>query len=161
MFLTPDTIAFKSLMNRSQEVALLERFHQELDRPSLHGPRGHGNVAMRGYEDNRNEYAGFLKGLLEVQAVDARESDVEHQTARHVRPGSIPKLFGGAKDLCMKADRLQQVADGIADGRVIVNDENRGADFKHRTPSGESVECTAKRHPPSNCKPPIVCPRAP
>src|SRR6266852_4068073 len=119
---------------------LARRYSALAEECPLQGPRGHGNVAVGGYEDNRNEYARLLKCLLEFQAVDARESDVEHQTARHVRPGSIPEFFGGAKTLCMKADRLQQVANGIADRCVIVNDENRGADFRHRTPSDESAE---------------------
>src|SRR5882762_2473796 len=107
VFLAPDPITFKPLMNSGQEVPFLKRLHKELDRTGLHGPRGHGNITMGGYEDDGNENARLLQCLLEIEAVDARQADVEDQTAGNIGTGSIPELLGGTKNLGMKADRFQ------------------------------------------------------
>ena len=88
---------------------------------------------MSGDKDDGNENAGSLKEFLEVETVYARKTHVEYQATVRVGTWSIQEVFRGRKDLRGKAHRLEQVADGIANGGIVIHNENRGSRFKHRT----------------------------
>jgi hypothetical protein len=60
-----------------------------VDRPGFHGAHRHRDSAMTGEENNGHLHLALRQLLLQLQPAQARELDIEHQTA-----GAIWTLAG-------------------------------------------------------------------
>src|SRR5271156_131305 len=78
-------IAIQSLVNRIQQVLVLEGLSQELHRTRFHGLHRHRNISMTSDEDDGNADAGISQLPLKIQTIDSRKSHVENKTTRPVR----------------------------------------------------------------------------
>ena len=94
LFCAPFAIALDRRSNRIQHILIAKRLGQKIDCSSLHGFDRHGDVAMAGHEYDGDVNGGFGQLGLEVEAAQPGQSDVEHQTARHVRKLGSQQLRG-------------------------------------------------------------------
>ena len=64
-----------------EQVLLAEWFLQEIEGAMLHGFDGHGDVAVPGHEDDRDDGATQIQLLLKLEPAHAGHADVENQAA--------------------------------------------------------------------------------
>ncbi len=62
---TSKSIFLERHLHGIEQILVVKRFDQEFDGSSLHGFNAHGDVAMRGYEDNRNADVGLAQADVE------------------------------------------------------------------------------------------------
>jgi hypothetical protein len=79
-----------------------------------------------------NIFLGQLE--LEIEPVFSRQSDIQDETARHVRSLRLQEVVSRAEQTAVQADRAHQPAKGVEDRSVIVNHEHDGIRFTHETP---------------------------
>jgi len=79
---------------------------------------------MCSHEDNGNSHAGLFKLILKIQTVDAWQPDIKHQATGNARTLRLEELLGRLEDFRTQPDRGQKSVNRVADGCVIVNDEN-------------------------------------
>jgi hypothetical protein len=82
----------QGLHDSVEQGLVVERFREEVDRPGFHGAHRHRNVAMTGEENNGHRHLALRQFLLQLQPTQARELDIEHQTARAVWTLASQKL---------------------------------------------------------------------
>ena len=66
--------------NRVQEFVTRERFLEEIHRPGFHGPHARGHVPVTGDEDDGDRVALPIERLLELEAVQPRQADIQDET---------------------------------------------------------------------------------
>ncbi len=81
----------------------------------------------------------FSELLLEFKAIHSRKPHVEHKAAGSVGTRRFPKRFGRLEHLGPQADGFQQIADGIANRGIVINDEDDGLGVSHRNLADEWV----------------------
>src|SRR5207244_13514412 len=64
-----------------EQVLLAKRLREKLDCAGLHGPDRHGDITVPGEEDDRQRRVRVGKLLLQVEAAQSREADVEHEAS--------------------------------------------------------------------------------
>jgi len=83
------------------EVLVAERLLQEIEGPVTHGFHRHGDVAVAGNEDHRDDCTLLVQGLLQLEAAHAGHADIEHETARLMGVGGTQysrSLKSGVKE---------------------------------------------------------------
>src|SRR5258706_3375519 len=73
--------ALQCVSNSAKQHIVAKWFGQEFDSPGLHRPHGHWYVAVACDEDDRHLASLYGDAILQIQTVEARKTDVEHQTA--------------------------------------------------------------------------------
>ena len=66
--------------NRVQEFVARERFLEEIHRPCFHGPHARGHVPVTGDEDDGNRVSLPIERLLELEAVQSGQADIQDET---------------------------------------------------------------------------------
>src|SRR5262245_6912372 len=126
-------IAFEAEVDRVQQVLVPDRLGQELDRPSLHGLNRHGNVAIRGNENDRHINVRRRELSLEIETALPGQSDVENEASRPLRASGFQELRYRRQRSDLETDRLQQAAQRISDIRIVVDDHDTGFWLSHRS----------------------------
>src|SRR5262245_32075379 len=85
-------IAFEAEVARVPQALVPARLGQELDRSSLHALNRHGNVAIRGNENDRHIDVRRRELSLEIEAASSGQSDVEHEASRSLWASGFQKL---------------------------------------------------------------------
>src|SRR2546425_1272829 len=125
-------IARDRVANGIEQVLLPKRLREKLDCTGLHGSNRHGNVAVPGEEDDRQRRVGVGKRLLQVEAAQSREADVEQEASRSMPSGAAQERLSAREDFHGQPHGREQSSEGIAKGPVIVDDEDDGALGAHR-----------------------------
>jgi hypothetical protein len=71
---------------------------------------------------------------LEVETAQPRETHVEHETAGRIPAGSLEERLRGRKHFHRHPHGGDEPAAGVADGSVVVDDEDEGCLRAHRIP---------------------------
>jgi hypothetical protein len=79
---------------------------------------------VAGDEDDRHPDLGFGELRLKIQPAQAGQADVEHETARPVRPLARQKFRRRTECADAQADRPQQRLQCTAHAGVVVDDEH-------------------------------------
>src|SRR5438270_634368 len=87
------TVAFQSLVDRIQQVLVLERLGQKLHGTRFHGLHRHRNISMSGDENDWNSDARVSQVALQVETVDAWKAHVQDKAAWTVRWLVAQKFF--------------------------------------------------------------------
>lgn len=74
---------------------------------------------MAAHEDDWNMDIGLGQFGLEIEAAQARQSDVEHQAARGHGKLALQHIRRRAEQLNLQSDRLKKVTDRSADRLVV------------------------------------------
>ena len=75
---------------------------------------------MTGHEDDRYPVIGFRELLLEIEAADHRQPDIEHQAAGRLGDALLHELLRRAEGLDLETHRPQQAAQGAAHRAVVI-----------------------------------------
>jgi len=110
--------------DRIEKILIPYRLGEKIDRPQLHASYRHGNVAKGGHQDHRDSDIDFRQVLLQLQATRAGQSDIEHQTRRGVRQFNLQEVRSRSVQGDLVVQGLEQVAKGLANRAVIVDDMN-------------------------------------
>ena len=127
-------IALDRVPNGVEQVLVAEGLRQKLDGAGFHGPDRHGNVAVAGEEDDGQRRVRVGELALEIQPAQPRQAHVEHEASRRVgAPGTHERLSAG-EDLDEEPDGGDESPEAVADGRVVVDDEDDGRIRRHGIP---------------------------
>src|ERR1700683_4092361 len=124
LFLAGSAIALDGLLDRIQQILVPKWFGEKLDRPGLHRPYRHGDVAMTGDEDDRDGNIGLYQLALQVQAAQPRKSYVKHKASRRVGSFAAQKLVCRRECLNRKSDGSDKAVERLPDGGIIVHNVN-------------------------------------
>ena len=91
-----------------EEILVVDRLGEEINRAALHGAHAHRDVAVAGEEDDRDLAAPGDQRLLQLQAVQARHRHVQHQAAGCVRIVLIEELLRRGERDRIQPGRPQQ-----------------------------------------------------
>ena len=78
----PHAVAVQSLVDRGQQVLVIERLGQKLHGARFHRLHCHPNISVTGDKDNGDLDSRISQLALKVQAVDARKAHVQNKAAR-------------------------------------------------------------------------------
>src|SRR5437016_11779749 len=106
---------------------LSKRLREKHDCTGLHGSNRHGNVAVPGEEDDRQRRVRVGKLLLQVEAAQSREADVEQEASRSMPSGAAQERLSSREDFHDQSHVREQSSEGIANGPFIVDDEDNRA----------------------------------
>jgi len=109
-----------------QELFFLERLGQEVDRPSLHGFHTHGNIAMRGDENNRHGTVNVGKFSLERETGHARHAHIQNNAPHTLESRPREKRFGGGESFKVISCGKQKVRETIPHRGVVINNKDAG-----------------------------------
>ena len=70
--------------------------------------------------------------LLQLKSTQARHANVEHKASRALLGDNVEKLVCGAEYFVPEVDRVHQRLHREANGRIVINDENRWYLFRCR-----------------------------
>jgi hypothetical protein len=125
MFGAVRTILVECCVDEFEELLLIERLRQKIQRSRLDGAHAGGDVAMTGDEDDRRMVS--VRHLpLQIEAVDVRQLDVEKQTRRPLglRMSRIRRC--GSERHGAQTGRCQEVLQRLAEAAVVVDDQYDG-----------------------------------
>jgi len=115
-------IAFESLLNCVQKILLAERLGQKLDGARLHGPYGHRYIPVAGDEDDRNMHVRLRELMLQVEAAQSGQTDVEHKARRCVLTLAKKELFRCCELFDAISDRPGESFQTFPNARIVVHD---------------------------------------
>jgi hypothetical protein len=99
---------------------------------------------VTGDENNGQLHRTTGQFLLQLQSAQARELDIQHQTAGGRWPLAGQKLVGGGKCPDVEPRGTEQIAQTLAHGPVVINDKDAWVVFLHGCTSWRSLtSCTA------------------
>src|SRR5208337_3423418 len=99
LLLTSRTIPFKRLLNRIQQILIVERLSQKLYRTGLHGPDGHRDVSVGGNKYNWDLQPRVRQLPLKIKAVETGKPHIQNQAARAIPKASCQEFLSAAKRL--------------------------------------------------------------
>ena len=117
-----------------EEILLAKRLGQELDRAGFHRANRHGNVAVTREKDDRQRCVRVGKLSLEIEPALPREAHVEDEATRSIPSGRTEERLSRREHFDGHPDRREESAEGVADGSVVVDDEDNGCLGAHRIP---------------------------
>jgi len=108
----------------AKKLIVSEGFFQKVDRASLHGAHGDRDIRLTGHDDDGQTDAFLVQPPLEFKAIHPRHADIRENAAARL---------GGRRQQCRctwvgadrEAGRLEQGAQCITDGSVIIHDMDR------------------------------------
>ena len=91
-------------------------------------------VAAGGQEQDRRLGADRAQAAEDLEAVDAREADVEHDQVGRLGRGELQPLLARARDGHLVALLLEGVLDAARDGELVFDDQDGGCHGADSTP---------------------------
>src|SRR5579862_948448 len=119
------------LVDRNQENVIRKWLRQELHCPSFHRFHRHRYITVSSDEDNRYVSAIVRDALLQLQAVEPRHRNVEHQTTWDSTARAGKKFGGGCERRRTPPFGLNQQFKRFAHGYVVVDDEDNRLSVRH------------------------------
>ena len=120
----------ESIGDTCQQFLVVQGLFEEIDGESAKGFACRGNVAMTGHDDDRQFAIRLVQAFLDRQAVHAGHVDVEQHASPPFFFIRFQKTFGIPINGHTIILDTQQEAQGIADGRIVINNEY-GQVFRH------------------------------
>src|SRR6267143_508356 len=105
-------ITIDRVANGVEQVLLAKRLREKLDGAGLHGPDRHGNVAVSGEEDDRQRRVRVGKLLLQVEAAQSREADVEHEASWRMPSRAAQECLSAREDFHGQPHGREQSPEG-------------------------------------------------
>src|SRR6266496_4090498 len=84
-------------MDRVQQILVVNRFGQELDRTVLHGPNRHRHIGVAADEDNWQRQICLGQLLLKLEPALSGQPDVENQASGEIRRIAIEEFLDRGK----------------------------------------------------------------
>jgi hypothetical protein len=81
---SPVAVALERGGDRVQHVLIAKRLGEKIDRACFHSLDRHGDIAVAGHEYDRNAHVRFGELGLEIEPAHPRQSDIQHEAARHI-----------------------------------------------------------------------------
>ena len=131
-----------------------ERLHEEVHRAVLHRLDRDVHRGVRGHHEHDEVGVRGERALQRLDAVDARQPDVEEHDVGRVRGEQLERLLAGLRREHLVAAALEALGDGPADELLVVDDEDAGGGGRHAACSvarGARASCrvTVNTVPPS------------
>lgn len=101
-----------------------ERLLDEIERAVAHRLHGHRDIAVAGHEHHRNAGAERLAMRQHVEPAGARQAQVADDHAVEIGVDPADRLLGAGVGLDLEAGKLQALRGGLADGRIVFDEEN-------------------------------------
>ncbi len=92
-----------TLLNRVEQLLVVERLGQELQRAGLHGSHRHRDIPPSGDEDDRQFKSEFSQLRLQLESTEIRQVNIEHQAVSISQAIVTENLRRGAKRFYVKA----------------------------------------------------------
>jgi hypothetical protein len=129
-FGAPGAILVECCTDDFQQLLFVEWLRQEIQGPRLDGANAGGDVAMTGDKDDRRMVSARHLPL-QIEAVNVRQLDIEHQAGRHLRLGVSHVRRCGSERHRVQTGGRQQVLQRLAQAAVIVDDQYDGVCRRH------------------------------
>ena len=71
------------MLNRVEQILVVKRFRDEVNRAGLHRAHAHRNIAMAGDENDWNPTVYRCHFPLKLHPAQARQTDIQHEAGRH------------------------------------------------------------------------------
>src|SRR5467141_4017864 len=81
--------------NSGEQIARPDGLRQKLDCPRLHRAHRHRDAAVSGDENDRDLYAGSRQLMLEIQAAETRQADIEDEAGGPLQARVVEELLRG------------------------------------------------------------------
>jgi ABC-type glycerol-3-phosphate transport system permease component len=128
VMLQSDLAGLKRASDGGQELFVIERLHEELDRAGLHGLDCDRNVAVAGQEDDRHLIAVRYDAPLKLETAQIGKTEVQDHATRDCGMRMFQELARGSERLCPPAGHPDEFGKRFSDRHVVVDDEDgRGA----------------------------------
>ncbi len=123
--------AFDRLADGVEQDIFRERLDQELDRASLHRTHRGGHIGAARDDDDRHfsSFAGHQR--LEFEAIDVRETDLQHQAAWSGGRRAVEEGGSAGKGVGYPARGLGQLRQRFPHPQVVIDDKERAAWLDH------------------------------
>ena len=72
-------VTFDGTADRREQMVVVERFFEEVDRTRFHGTDTGGHVAVAGDEDDREIVSCLRQLVLQIEPSQSGESNIEHE----------------------------------------------------------------------------------
>jgi|SRR6516164_4207473 len=131
-------------LDRVQQILIANRFGQELDLTTLHGPNRHRHIGVAADEDNRDVEVHGDELSLKVKAASPRQSDIEHKAGGSARAAGLEEFINRSEQLRLQPNGSDKAADRLPDCRIVIDDGR--CRLGHREFSPE--QSAFPRHPP-------------
>ena len=126
LFLATFAVGFQRFAYPVEQLLVAKRLLDEVDGAFLHRLDSHRYVAMTGDEDDWQGIAAPNQFFLQFEPTEAGHTNVEYEAAGFFVGGLFEEFVGGTEDFVAQVHGVHQCLHGEANGRVIVNDKNRG-----------------------------------
>ena len=110
------------LLDRVQQILIANRFGQEFDRTTLHGPNRHRHIGVVADEDNRDVEVHGDELSLKVKAASPRQSDIEHKAGGSARAAGLEEFINRSEQLRLQPNGSDKAADRLPDCRIVIDD---------------------------------------
>src|SRR5262245_33469347 len=121
------------LLNRIQQILIVEWLGKEFNRSSLHGADGHRDVSVTSDENDRDLRFGGSEFPLEVEPAQTRQPHVQHKAAGPIRAAGLQKFLRRSERLDSPPDRPDETLNGFTHRRIVINHEHDGDFLVHGT----------------------------
>src|SRR5262249_38484797 len=91
----------------------------------------HRDAAVTGDEDDRQRVLRRAEPLLELEAVEIRQIDVEDQAARRALSPKSQEVGGGDEARDVESRRAREANHGLAGRHVVIDDVDRRPAVPH------------------------------
>jgi hypothetical protein len=116
--------AIQSIMNTTQEVALVERLGQIADDPSLKRAGPNIITGIGGDQHGGNLFAQSRQMVVQIEATHLGHVEIDNQAAGAAQFGGEQELLPGRKCLGDQSYRAHQKPDCVPDRFVIIDYRN-------------------------------------
>jgi HSP20 family molecular chaperone IbpA len=119
--LAPLAIALERLVDAVDEILVAERLLNEVGRSRLHRRHGHRHVTVPGNENDRDLGTLVVQTLLQLETAQPRHADVGDQARMPLGIVVLEKIERRRVRLVFQSDGLEQHAQRVANGFVVVD----------------------------------------
>ena len=132
-------------LDPAHQLAQPERLRQVVVRAELQADHLVDLVVAGGQDEDRRLRTGGAQPAQHLEAVDARQADVEDDEVRGLVRGEVQPLLAGAGDGDRVPLLLERVLDAARNGELVFDDEDRGGHegasvHRHRRSTRRSPE---------------------
>src|SRR5258706_13010728 len=118
-------------MDGVQQTAAAEGFGKEFDGAGFHRADRHGDVAVRGNENDRDVNPRLGQFVLEIHATQAWHAHIEYEASGSFGPMTGQELSGGVESLHFEPCRAKQAFGRATNRGIIVHYEYNSVGLGH------------------------------
>ena len=121
-------------LDPAEQLAKAVRLRQVIVRAELEADHLVDLVVPRREHEDRHLAAGRADPTQDLEAIDARKADIEHDQIRRLARGDLQPLFAGARDPDVVALLLERVLDAARDRIFVLDDQDGRTHVRDATP---------------------------